>query len=425
MDRQALGRYLREIRETQERTLEEAERALKIRRRLLERFEMGEFAVDDLSAVQIRGFIRNYARYLSLDEEQILGYYEAALLEESAPIKAKPRRNKPSPPPNDVLVAPRTITDTNPAMPVVQVKSLTEAREARRRRGNQLNRIVMTLAGLATLSVIVFFVWQILQRSSATILVEDLPAILVTNTPTPTFTPLPSVTSALVAALPTARIAPTQVYSGQGVMVSILTQQRTWIRVTADGVERYVGTVPPDTEILVGVNEFVRQVDLTASNAEALLVTYNGQAQRLFGNRGQRVDVSFTESGVNVSSGITFDATSEFTATPLPTAALDVGALIEAQTPSATPGPSATPSLTFTPTETPTITPTPSATPTLTPTVGPSPTPTLTLTPTLTTTPTLTPTATVTLTPSNTPSPTAILPLRATSATLTPTKPSN
>jgi len=54
MDALALGRYLREAREAKELTLEDAERTLRIRRRVLEAFELGDFNVIDASPVQIR-----------------------------------------------------------------------------------------------------------------------------------------------------------------------------------------------------------------------------------------------------------------------------------------------------------------------------------------------------------------------------------
>src|SRR6185436_7962326 len=79
MDAQALGRYLRETREGKEITLDQAEQALRIRRRILESFESGDFNVPDFAAIQIRGFIRNYARYLGLEEDRIVAYYEDAL----------------------------------------------------------------------------------------------------------------------------------------------------------------------------------------------------------------------------------------------------------------------------------------------------------------------------------------------------------
>jgi cytoskeletal protein RodZ len=72
MDAHSLGRYLRESRESRELTLDDAVDTLKIRRIVLESFEQGDFNVVDASPVQVRGFLRNYARYLSLDEDLVI-----------------------------------------------------------------------------------------------------------------------------------------------------------------------------------------------------------------------------------------------------------------------------------------------------------------------------------------------------------------
>src|SRR5215216_2039953 len=92
MDAQALGRYLRETREAKELTLDEAEQALRIRRRILESFEAGEFNIPEFAVIQIRGFIRNYAHYLGLEEDRVVSYYEAALLETTNPKRLSGRK---------------------------------------------------------------------------------------------------------------------------------------------------------------------------------------------------------------------------------------------------------------------------------------------------------------------------------------------
>ena len=117
MDAQALGRYLRESREAKELSLEDAEGALRIRRRILELFELGEFSISDASTVQIRGFIRNYARFLGLDEDRVVSYYEAARHEADVPRRRNGKRITQTVAP----VAPHRITDTNPSLPAVQI----------------------------------------------------------------------------------------------------------------------------------------------------------------------------------------------------------------------------------------------------------------------------------------------------------------
>lgn len=429
MDAQALGRYLRESREARELRLEDVETALKIRLRILEAFERGEFEPPELSAVQVRGFIRNYARYLHLDAEKIVGYYEMALVEahQTPKRRQKPKQNNikrdKRRTTGDIAapVAKQAITDTNPTLPPVPETHITleDMHEHRRRRRSQaLSRTVLFLAAAAAISVIAFVSYEVLSTPIAAEFV-DVPDIINTETSTPTYTPLPTSTALQQAALPTERAPLPQVYDGTGVMVSVLMRQRTWVRFVVDGEERFVGVAPPDATL---EGRGLQQIEVSASNAEALIITYNGEPQRTLGQRGQRVDIVFTPAEMEVSSGAQFAPTSEFTATPPPTSEVDVNALIEAQTPSSTPGPSPTPSLTFTPsntpppTNTPTDTPPPTNTPTITPTIGPSATPTATFTITPTETPSLTPQPTLTPTPS------AVLPLRATQPGLTPTK---
>ncbi|MBI1281048.1 MAG: DUF4115 domain-containing protein [Anaerolineaceae bacterium] len=398
MDAQALGRYLRESRETKEITLEDAEHALKIRRRILESFELGQFTFSDATNVQTRGFIRNYARYLGLDDDRVVTYYESALEEATNPRRRRSTRQTQTSP--QIPMAPRKITDTNPSLPAVP--SMLD-RPARRR--GLVNALVMFLLASASVAVIVFVVAQLLSQARPaqdtvdSSILNQLPA-------SPTFTLVPSPTT---APLPTQVIVLQPNYTGKGILVTIALTQRTWMRVTADGEQKFVGLARPGEQL----PDFAAQTNVvvTAANAEALKVIYNGKEQPIFGGRGQQVDITFTLTNVQVSSGPGFEPTSEFTATVPPTSAIDVGATVAALTPTITPGPSPTPTNTLTPTLT--FTPSPTE----------PPTPTVTYTPSITFTPSKTPTLTLTPTITQTPSPTAILPPRVTQEGLPATKP--
>lgn len=450
MDAQALGRYLRQSREAKELTFEDAERALFIRRRVLESFELGDFNIPDMSVVQIRGFIRNYARFLGLDEDRVVQHYDASRLTDGVGLppgngpkpggkygnrqkqnkKRKTSETKRTTGSQSVVpTTPRSITDTDPTLPPVPV-TLTEQR---RSGGGVFSVLLRLLVALAAVAVIVFVAVQLVQDTSVlppqaggpnSDILADLP-------PSPTRTPPPTSTPALaVSPLPgITGLQPS--FSGDGVLVTMTATQRTFLRIVTDGVEQFADIAPPGTTIEIPARESIL---ITASNAAALEVVWNGQPQGAFGMRGQQVDITFTPGGVQVSSGPAYEPTSPFTPTPLPTSAVDVQAAIAEMTPSDTPGPSPTPTLTPTETLTPTITPTPTETLTPTLTLTPSDTPTITLTPS--DTPTITPSPTVTLTPSPTrtptitpsptitmtPSPTAILPLRMTPANPTATK---
>lgn len=70
-----VGPWLRQAREARGNTLEEAEKATRIRAQLLELLEAGDFAAFPGSDVQVRGFLRIYARYLDLSGEEALKRY--------------------------------------------------------------------------------------------------------------------------------------------------------------------------------------------------------------------------------------------------------------------------------------------------------------------------------------------------------------
>jgi cytoskeletal protein RodZ len=406
MDLQGFGRYLRQAREDRERTLDEAEQTLRIRRRILESFELGDFEQPNFSTVQIYGFIRNYARWLGLDEDQTVQYYEAA--KNDTLRRAKRKGGKRATQELRSANGGRSITDTHPNLSPVPVKAAAprpptttgspgELRPPRG--GGVLTLLLRLLVAAAALSVIAFVIFQMLQATPIG-LPEDTtqPDILAELPSVPTFTLAPTATRTQ----PTATPPGGQFFSGQGVLVQMTMRQRTWIRVEVDGAQRFLGVVRPgDILEYSGTGS----INVRAANAAALDVTYNGQQQPSFGSRGQRVDIVFTAGDIQISSGQAFaEPTLAVSFTPVPTSAADVGELIAAQTPSATPGPSPTATDTPPPTDTPTITSTPTITPI------PSATPTASNTPTATATPGPSPTAT------------AILPPRQPLFTPTPTK---
>ncbi|MBK8022072.1 MAG: DUF4115 domain-containing protein [Chloroflexi bacterium] len=429
MDPQALGRFLRQTREAKELTLDEAERALRIRRRILEGFEVGEFTLPEFAPIQIRGFVRNYARFLGLDEDRVLSLYEEALVEGAKALSGRRRRqqrdsrrkNGKRDTGSASLTAARSVTDTQPILPVAPsiTTSSTTTGLRDRPRGGLGAALLRVLVALAAIAVIVFVVAELLRSGELDIAPDvnsDTDAAIVGLPPAqPTFTPLPTE----VSVTPTVALPLQPGFTGQGVLVTVEMTQRTYLRLVADGVSQFAGLARIGDVLEVPANS---TVEIAASNAEALRVVYNGQRQPVFGDRGQAVFLTFSPAGVDVLTGPGFDPTPEVPPTALPTPTADAGTLVGLLTPTNTPGPSPTPSDTPTITNTPTITPTPSDTPV------PTDTPTITLTPSDTplpsNTPTITPVPTDTPIPTNTltPSPTVILPPRQPAPGATPTK---
>jgi transcriptional regulator with XRE-family HTH domain len=405
MGLQDFGRRLRQTREARELSLEDAEQALRIRKRILESFELGEFEHPSLSVVQINGFIRNYARWLGLEEDETLEQFEAAKIDDSRRSRRRPAKDKTLPKRSTqelrAVNGGRTITDTHPTLPPVKVKVAPPpvpvappGANLRPQRGagvlTLLLRLVVAVAALAIIAFVGVQIWQ----STPTGIVDTGDDNPFAQGPTvPTFTLAPTATRVL----PTSTAQSIrQTFGGQGVLVTLTMRQRTWLLVTVDQAQRFVGIARPG-EILEYSG--ISNITVRASNAEALDVIYNGQQQQPFGARGQQVDVTFTTTGLQISAGQEPEI-----AAPAATAGNEVGTLIAQQTPSPTPGPSPTPTETLPPTET----PLPSSTPSVTPL--PSATPTASATPPPTATAGPSPTAT------------AILPPRAAAASPTPTK---
>ena len=379
MDACALGQYLRESRQSNEIELEDVVARLRIRWPILEAFEAGDFAATGLSDIQVRGMLRNYARHLELDEEHVLQLYDGTRYG-----KTERRRGRPN-----------LITNSSAAMPAID---LAEKRAARR--GSLLRAVILLAGSLVAVAIIVFVTYALIDSETNGVSPGESPRpeFIADIPPTATFTPWPTFTPTVPTATPSNRAR----YSGSGVLASIQIHQRTWLRVWADAVEQFAGVAAPDTLLEYSA---ISEITITASNAMALDVMWNGQQQGQFGGRGQQVDITLTVDDVDYSTGAGVAPSPALSPTLQPS---DVAATLLAQlTP---PGPSPTPTLTLTPGHTATITATPSDTPTSTATA--SDTPTSTATATVTDTPTITPTPTLT----------AILPPRVTQAGLTPTK---
>ncbi|MCY3720168.1 MAG: helix-turn-helix domain-containing protein [Anaerolineaceae bacterium] len=403
MDAQALGRLLREAREARELTLADAEQALRIRRRILAAFEDGVFDLPDSSAVQLRGLLGNYARYLGLDDEPVLEQFEQVRQVAQRRQRREHRRRPGRAPP------PQPVPQLEPGVGEgVQLR--------RRRRRNVLGALLVLALGAGALGIIVFVALQFLEDPlPASESVGEIPR-LIPPTALPTAVALRDVTS--VPGVSRARYERqiSQNWNGSGVLVTVEAAQRTWLRLTADGGEEFSGMLRPGEHVEVAARS---EILLSAGNGAALLITWNGQEQPVPGLRGQLVDMTFTRTSTTLTASVGFGPTEVFTATPPPTSAIDVAALLG----TLFPVPSATlPGEDFLPTPGDTALPTDGAGPTATVAEAEALTPSATpfAPPTVSATPTASATSSATATPR--PTATAVLPPRVTQVPLTPAK---
>lgn len=403
MEAERLGQQLRDAREARELTLEDVEQALRIRVKYLEAFEAGVY--DDLpGAVQARGFLRNYARFLHLDEETVLAQFEAARATRGGGWARRPFGRQAQ------LAAPPGLP---PSPPLAEHPYTVSAQAGRRRR---IGVIAGTLLGVVALIGLCLGGTQLVERllnvqagRSGADLVSILPT-MPSLTPSATF--LPSSTP-----LPGARLVAGATPITDRVVLDVSVVQRTHMRVTVDGVEIFNDLVRPGTQLQYQAQQILT---IEASNGAGLEVIFNNLPIGPLGLRGEAISATFTPDLV-----LTPTATFTPPVTPILDATfatvegtLDPALAGKAGQGGGAPTPLPLPGAASDITGGATLTPVPAGpSPTL-PAAGGIPTVQPSATPTVTTTPSPTPTLTVTPSPTLTPSPTPILPPRLTSTPL-------
>lgn len=284
MDTLAFGQFLREAREKRELSLDDAVKTLKIQRRILEAFEEGDFSQGG-SPVQVRGMLRNYARFLRLDEDVVLEHYKTALI-----------------PPKNNRWRKKATEETQSVKPATQPRRDTMTIPlggGTRRSGPRfawVGGVLTTLMGFGLLAVIIFFVAQILNHTpppdvdaQPTLNAQfgTLDPTLATATYTASWTPRPD--------LPT----PTRLITigDSGFTVDLRFVQRSWVRVLNDGEEVYTGIAKPDDTQSYTVKQ---GIEITLANAAAMELVINGETESDFGARGQQVLILVNSTGIQI-----------------------------------------------------------------------------------------------------------------------------
>jgi cytoskeletal protein RodZ len=274
---ESIGHKLRETRERLGISLEEAERATRIRIHHLSALEEGD--ADSLpSPVQARGFLKNYADFLGLDVDGLLLEYAEWLQKRRGKIKA------------------RVIYDEPKTRPSVQVRS---------KRPRWLSSDLFIAAGIS-IAILALLVWGISRAMAAlregaspTEEVSSLLLPTVTSTPPPTarvgedieaVTPAPQLTPAGPTPTQAFVVGPTS-----QVNIQLAIEQRAWLQVIVDGEREYQGRALPG-EVLEFLGEEL--VEVKTGNGSGVRVIFNGQDQGLMGELGEVVTRIWTLGGI-------------------------------------------------------------------------------------------------------------------------------
>jgi cytoskeletal protein RodZ len=270
-----IGRSLLEAREKLGLSLDEIERATRIRAHHLEAIERGEMEAFP-SPVQARGFLHNYAEFLGLDADAITLQYAEAL---------QSRRSR--------LVPEMSYKEPGTG-PSVRIRS---------RRPRWLSSDLF-IAATIILAILVVLIWggsrvlTVLRRRTETPQAA-MGLLIPTTTSTLTETPLQSgsVTESTFEPFPEETPIPTQpLFLGLAdkVNLTVVVEKSAWLKVMVDGEEVFQGRVE-------GGDAFEFQgdqvVELTTGNGAGIHVFYNGQDHGILGDVGQVVIRLWTLEG--------------------------------------------------------------------------------------------------------------------------------
>lgn len=255
-----VGDILRREREKQGLTIADIEQGTSIRGLYIEHIERGN--IKELPGlVYAKGFVRNYAKFLRLDAEQLVQQF------------AEENGSAPVPPPVEVESPARRISLSN-----VGDESLSEI-SIGQQSSSYAGIFGKLAAGIVVLAALV-------GGGAAVISAINAPAREAVQPPVKAEQP---------AAAPAAAPAnpPDTQKSADGVRVSVTLTERCWTEVSVDGKSVFEGIIEKGkTENWQGKESVV----IRAGNAGALDVTLNGKKLGKFGDNGEVLERRFTNT---------------------------------------------------------------------------------------------------------------------------------
>jgi cytoskeletal protein RodZ len=265
----SVGEMLRAERLRKNLSLEQIAGETKINSHLLDAIERNQF--DRLPrGVFAKSFVRQYARYLGLDEEELAAEVQRAM-DPGADL------------PGFAVV---------PAERVFKVPKVPQWEGAGHRpNSSALPSLAMLLAVMLICSG--FYAWWQNSRRSAvrpaakTAMPALKPAVPAPLTPAVTHSQEPPPqTSPVASTTPAATLH-----------VSLTADESTWVRAWADGKEVMTATLEPN---LIKTVDAMGEVRLRTGNAGALQITLNGKPVGSAGPKGQIRTVTLTAQGIQI-----------------------------------------------------------------------------------------------------------------------------
>ena len=245
----SLGAWLRHARKSQRIDLEDAVRSLRIRPQYLQALEVGDYEALP-GPTQVRGFLRNYARFLGLPVEEALARYDAE-------FGGKPLASRPA-----QVVPPKQRGERTWAPPPPSLEQ--ERVDVRASASGGLVRVLGAALLFFAFLAIGSFLWLQFGAKSPTSDAANSTSVSADVPSTPDVQPAATLTPKPTPSFP--------VSSDGTVTVRLVPTSHAWISVTAD-----------DTVVFQGIADPQRVIE--ASAAEILIVaTGDGGAFRIYVN---------------------------------------------------------------------------------------------------------------------------------------------
>ncbi|MDX1615003.1 MAG: helix-turn-helix domain-containing protein [Candidatus Promineifilaceae bacterium] len=297
-----LGTILREAREAKGLTLAEAHQATRIGSKFLEALETGQYELLP-TQVHVRGYLRNYARFLGLDPQPLLERYEVGREQRPRTASLEPQRdealaNVPS------LDAPEEQVFFDPVN--------VDLHGNRQSDGGSVVRIVIIIALLASLALVANRFIPLLtgngdgSEALTAGIEEAVNNIRANGTPTADAAAVVDADSALTASQPITSTSrndalqlptPTNTRPAlpatlEEIRLRLEISERTWMRVTIDDEVVFEGMARRGDDPYEWVAQ--ESATLLTGNAIGIVVTVNDVELGRLGGRGEVIEETWT-----------------------------------------------------------------------------------------------------------------------------------
>jgi len=276
-ERETLGSYLKNLRESKRISLKEVAKITRVRENTLRAIEEDQHHLLP-PPTYVKGFLLAYAKYLKLDPNDVLVRYEKGLKGESvAPAPPQP---------------PKPIQKVSPAQP--KKKILWNTRQT------------WVVVGVIVASLIIFYFFSPYPSKPPVVRIPEKPisqekspivpsSPLIATAPVQKEKPVAEVKPSPAPSLPVA--ATTLVLEKKPVSLKLKAVEEAWVSLQVDDEPQKEMTLKPGQGISVQASNRIRMILGNAGGTELIL---NGKELERFGKSGEVVTLTLTPQGVEV-----------------------------------------------------------------------------------------------------------------------------